>query len=54
MVQDSAELATVVGELLSNPTLRDDMGSKGLAFIDAHRGALDKNFELLERFSNIW
>ena len=53
MVQDSAELAKVVGELLTNPSLRDDMGSKGLAFIDAHRGALEKNFALIERFAKL-
>lgn len=47
MVQDSAELAVAVGELLRNPTLRDEMGSKGLAMIEAHKGALDKNFALL-------
>ena len=50
MVQDSDELKESVGELLSNPTLRDEMGNKGMAFIDAHRGALEKNFTLIKRF----
>jgi len=48
MVQDTDELVNVVAELLANPSLRDEMGSKGTAFIDAHRGALNKNYELIE------
>lgn len=48
MVQDADELASTVAKLLSNPSLRDEMGSKGMAFIDAHRGALRKNYELIE------
>ncbi|NND81403.1 MAG: 3-deoxy-D-manno-octulosonic acid transferase [Gammaproteobacteria bacterium] len=50
MVQNSTELADALDELLSNPTLRDDMGSRGLAFIDAHRGALARNQILLEQY----
>jgi len=49
MVQNVDELAEITHELLSNPSLRDDMGSKGLAFIDAHRGALEKNYELIKK-----
>lgn len=48
MVQNSQELAKVVGDLLRNASLRDEMGSKGLAMIEAHRGALDKNYALIE------
>lgn len=48
MVQDVDELVKTVSELLSNPSLRDEMGNKGMAFIDAHRGALNKNYELIE------
>jgi len=48
MVQNTQELKTVVGELLRNPSLRDEMGGNGLAFIEAHRGALDKSHHLLE------
>ena len=47
MVQDSTELVEVVGELLRNPSLRDEMGSRGLAMIEAHKGALEKNYELI-------
>ena len=49
MVRDSEALEKVVAELLGNPSLRDEMGSKGLELIEAHRGALNKNFELLNR-----
>jgi 3-deoxy-D-manno-octulosonic-acid transferase len=50
MVQDTKQLESVVRELLANPNLRDDMGSRGLRLIEAHRGALDKNFRMLEDF----
>lgn len=52
MVQNSEQLAQVLEKLLANPSLRDEMGSKGVAFVEAHRGALLKNHELLKRFSN--
>ena len=42
MVQDADELVSQVSELLSNPSLRDEMGNKGMSFIEAHRGALAK------------
>jgi 3-deoxy-D-manno-octulosonic-acid transferase len=48
MVADEAELQQVLAELLSNPSLRDDMGSRGVNFINAHKGALEKNFKLIE------
>ena len=51
MVQNAAELEAVLAELLANPSLRDEMGGKGLAFIDAHRGALEKNYSMIESFS---
>ncbi len=51
MVQNAAELEAVLAELLANPSLRDEMGGKGLAFIDAHRGALEKNYAMIESFS---
>jgi 3-deoxy-D-manno-octulosonic-acid transferase len=50
MVQDTEQLECVVRELLANPNLRDDMGSRGVRLIEAHRGALDKNFRMLEDF----
>ena len=52
MVQNSEQLAQVLEKLLANPSLRDEMGSKGVAFVEAHRGALLKNHELLKRYSN--
>ena len=48
MVQDSEELVGVVRELLSNPSLRDEMGNNGMHFIEAHRGALEKNYILID------
>lgn len=51
MVQNSRELEEAVGELLRNPSLRDEMGGNGLALIEAHRGALDKSHELLQNIS---
>ena len=51
MVQNSQELEQVVGELLRNPSLRDEMGGNGLALIEAHRGALDKSHQLLQNLS---
>lgn len=48
MVGDTAELVGVIGELLSNPSLRDEMGNNGMKFIEAHRGALDKNYILID------
>jgi 3-deoxy-D-manno-octulosonic-acid transferase len=52
MVQNSSELLTMVGDLLRNASLRDEMGGKGLAMIEAHRGALDKNFKLIETIAS--
>ena len=52
MVQNSAELTEVVGELLRNASLRDTMGHKGLAMIEAHSGALEKNYVLIEKLAN--
>jgi len=51
MVDDEQSLNEAVSELLSNPSLRDEMGSKGLRFIEAHRGALEKNYTLIENLS---
>lgn len=48
MVNDGEGLKEAVAELLGNPSLRDEMGSKGVAFIEAHRGALEKNYRLIE------
>lgn len=50
MVQNSDELTAVVGELLANPSLRDEMGNNGLQFIEAHRGALIKNQRLVQAY----
>jgi len=51
MVQDEQGLKDAISELLANPSLRDEMGSKGLSFIEAHRGALEKNYSLIESLS---
>ena len=48
MVRDTDEMVSVVKELLSNPSLRDEMGHNGVKFIEAHRGALDKNYILID------
>jgi len=48
MVKGTDELVAVVSELLSNPSLRDEMGSNGLKFIESHRGALEKNYILID------
>lgn len=48
MVQDEGELLEVLAELLANPSLRDEMGNRGVNFIEAHKGALEKNFELIK------
>lgn len=53
MVNDEQGLKQVVAELLANPSLRDEMGNKGVAFIEAHRGALEKNYSLIENLSKI-
>jgi 3-deoxy-D-manno-octulosonic-acid transferase len=46
MVHSSKELITELRSLLGNASRRDSMGRCGLDFIEAHRGALDKNIEL--------
>ena len=48
MVADTDELVVAVKELLFNPSLRDEMGNNGMKFIEAHRGALDKNYILID------
>jgi 3-deoxy-D-manno-octulosonic-acid transferase len=53
MVDDEQGLKEAVSELLANPSLRDEMGSKGVAFIEAHRGALEKNYNLIQGLSKI-
>lgn len=52
MVADERELTSVLSELLSNPSLRDEMGSRGVNFINAHRGALEKNYLLIDKLTN--
>ncbi len=48
MVNNSRELTAELRDLLANASRRDRMGQRGLKFIDAHRGALQKNIDLLE------
>ena len=51
MVHSEQALAETVAELLGNASLRDEMGRRGRAFIDAHRGALDRNVVLLSKLT---
>ena len=51
MVHNETELLQVIAELLGNPSLRDEMGNKGVRFIEAHKGALDKNSRLIENLT---
>ena len=54
MVQNSTELVQVLDEWLGNPSLRDEIGANGRAFVEAHRGALDKNNQLIDSFLSDW
>ena len=51
MVHNETELLQAIAELLSNPSLRDEMGNKGVRFIEAHKGALAKNSSLIENLT---
>lgn len=51
MVQSTDDLVEQLGELLADPDQRDEMGRQGLAFIEKHRGALDKNLVLIKALS---
>lgn len=51
MVQDEQGLEQTISELLANPSLRDEMGNNGIRFIEAHRGALEKNYILIKKLS---
>jgi len=51
MVEDEQGLKEAVSELLANPSLRDEMGGKGVSFIEAHKGALEKNFSLIKKLT---
>lgn len=48
LVHDEKELAIVVGELLSNPSARAEMGAKGRKAVSDNRGAVDRLMEFLE------
>ena len=47
-IQDAADLATQVIDLLSDPDRRQDMGAAGLSAVRANRGALGKLLEQIE------
>ena len=51
MVHNETELLQAIAELLSNPSLRDEMGNNGVRFIEAHKGALAKNSSLIENLT---
>jgi 3-deoxy-D-manno-octulosonic-acid transferase len=48
LVHDERELAMVVGELLSDPKQRAEMGAKGRKAVNDNRGAVDRLMEFLE------
>jgi 3-deoxy-D-manno-octulosonic-acid transferase len=48
IVNDPAELATVVGDLLARPSLRTSMGAAGRMTVDDNRGAVKRLMEFLE------
>ena len=48
LVQDAATLATVVGDLLANPTARTTMGASGRKAVDDNRGAVARLMQFLE------
>jgi 3-deoxy-D-manno-octulosonic-acid transferase len=48
LVNDAAELATVVGRLLAEPKLRTTMGAAGRRTVDDNRGAVARLMQFLE------
>lgn len=48
MIKNSQELADALSELLADPSIRDQMGNNGIAFMEAHKGAVAKNYEMIE------
>jgi 3-deoxy-D-manno-octulosonic-acid transferase len=48
IVQDSAELAAAIGELLANPDAAKAMGERGREIVLSNRGSLAKLLGLLE------
>jgi len=48
IVQDAAGLATVVGDLLADPTARTIMGASGKKAVDDNRGAVARLMQFLE------
>jgi 3-deoxy-D-manno-octulosonic-acid transferase len=48
-VDDAEELETALAELLADPNLRTAMGKLAKAEVEAHRGALVRTVELIER-----
>lgn len=48
MVNDSADLATAIGELLADPARATDLGNRGREIVQNNRGALENLLRLLE------
>jgi 3-deoxy-D-manno-octulosonic-acid transferase len=48
IVHDARETATVVAELLANPTVRAQMGASGRKAVDDNRGALERLMAFIE------
>ena len=50
--QNEKELSDKVIGLLSDANLRNNMGERGEAVIEANRGSSKKTFELIEKYLN--
>jgi len=48
IVQDSAQLAAAVGDLLTDPAARAVMGASGRKTVDDNRGAVARLMQFLE------
>ena len=48
IVHDAAQLAAAVGDLLSHPTTRTEMGASGRKTVDDNRGAVARLMQFLE------
>ena len=54
IAQNEKELSDKVIGLLSDANLRNNMGERGEAVIEANRGSSIKTFELIEKYLNNW
>ena len=54
IAQNEKELSDKVIDLLSDANLRNNMGERGEAVIEANRGSSKKTFKLIEKYLNNW